>query len=147
MIGMGNYARQDDGIGLRVVEHIVDNNLDSTFIAVEAGNDGLSVLNCFSADTEKILIVDCALIDIQPGDYRMFDVDEAFSRKEIAGISTHEGDIMKIVAMGRALGYYMPPIRIFAIQPESLEMDMELSGTLARRMPEYIEKVIKEINS
>jgi hydrogenase maturation protease len=145
LIGFGNYARQDDGIGLRVVEHIVDNGLDEGFQAIEAGNDGLSVLPYFADDTGKILIVDCGLMGLKPGECRIFDVNEVISRKETTGISTHEGDVVKLVALAEKLGCPVPPLRIMAIQPESMEMDSTLSDTLAAKFDQYIEMAIAEI--
>lgn len=145
LIGMGNYARQDDGIGLRIVEHIIDNHLDASFTAFEAHNDGLSILAHFVDDTEMILIVDCALIDKEPGDYLFFDVDDVDSKKLTGGISTHEGDILKIVGMAQELGYPIPRVRVLAIQPASLEMEMKLSPTLESRLEEYVTVAISEV--
>ncbi len=145
LIGMGNYAKQDDSIGLRIVEHIVDNELDKGFTAIEAGNDGLSVMGYFNEDVDEILIVDCALVDLAPGDYIIFDINDVESKKLVGSISTHEGDIMKVVEIARGVGYTIPPIKVFAIQPELMEMEMGLSSTLASRFDEYVEMVISEI--
>ena len=145
IIGMGNYAKQDDGIGLRIVEHITDNNLDDGFTAIEAGNDGLSVMGYFEEDTESILIVDCALVDLDPGEYVFFDVEDVSSQKLVGTISTHEGDILKIVEMARGLGCFIPAVRVMAIQPESMDLEMGLSLTLEDRLEEYVSKAISEI--
>lgn len=147
IIGLGNYAKQDDGVGLHILEQIVDNNLDEGFTAIEARNDGLSILNYFNEETEKILIVDCALVGLQPGEFMIFDINDATTQKQAGGISTHEGDIMKIVEMGKELGYKLPLIKVMAIQPEKLEMVMELSDVLKAKLPEYIEAAVKEIKS
>jgi hydrogenase maturation protease len=145
IIGMGNYAKQDDGIGLRILEHIVDNKLDEGFVAIEVKNDGLSVMGYLNEDTEKILIVDGALVDLAPGDYVVFDIEDVESKKLVGTISTHEGDILKIVELARGLGYAIPPIKVLAIQPESLEMEMSLSSTLEGRFDEYVDVAISEI--
>ncbi len=145
LIGMGNYAKQDDGIGLRIVEHIIDNNLDDGFTVIEAKNDGLSVMGYFTEDTESILIVDCALVDLEPGEYVFFDVEDVTSKKLVGTISTHEGDILKIVEMARGLGYSIPPVKVMAIQPESIDLKMGLSSTLEDRLVEYVNKAISEI--
>lgn len=145
IVGLGNYAKNDDGIGLRIVEHIVDNDLDDGFAAVELGNDGMHILNYFNEDTKKILIVDCALIDKQPGEFLIFAYDDVATKKQVGNISTHEGDIMKLVALGQELDYPIPEIRILAIQPDSLEMDMTLSECLTKNFQTYIDAAIKEI--
>ena len=147
IIGMGNYAKQDDGIGLRVVEYIIDNNLDDGFIAIEAGNDGLSVMGYFSEDTERILIVDCALVGLEPGESMILDVEDVDSKKLVGTISTHEGDILRIVELARGLGYAVPSVMVLAIQPESMEMEMSLTQTLEKKLEEYVKIAITEISS
>ncbi|MHC4873877.1 MAG: hydrogenase maturation protease [Planctomycetota bacterium] len=142
IIGLGNYAKQDDGVGLRIIEQIIDNNLDDGFTAIEARNDGLSILNYFTDET-----VDCALVGLEPGHYMIFDIEDATSQKQVEGISTHEGDIMKIAEMGKKLGYTVPPIKVLAVQPDKLEMEMELSDTLNARLSEYVDAAVQEIKS
>lgn len=145
IIGLGNYSKNDDGIGLRIIEHIVDHNLDKSFEAVEVGNDGLKALIYFQKDTEMILFVDCAMINMEPGEFRIFSPDEVNTRKITANISTHEGDIMKLIKLAEDIETPIPTIRIMAIQPESLEMDMRLSKTLADKMDEYVRSAVEEI--
>lgn len=145
MVGFGNYSKNDDGIGLRIIEHIVDNNLDKDFTAIEAGNSGMQLISYFNDGTERIVVVDCALMGARPGEYRIFSPDDAISKKVTDGLSTHEGDVMKLIQLARELNYTIPEIRILAIEPESLGMDMTLSATLTQRMPEYVEAAIREI--
>lgn len=145
IIGLGNYSKNDDSIGLRIVEHIVDNNLDTDFQAIEVGNDGMRLLNYFAPETEKILVLDCALMDKKPGDYVLFNPDEVSSRKQAGKISTHEGDILKIIDLAKQLDYPVPLIRCLAIEPKSLEMDMTLSGILQKKIEEYVQIAIEEI--
>lgn len=145
IFGLGNYAKNDDGIGLRIVEYIVDNDLDDGFAAIELGNDGMHILNYFNEDTEKILIVDCALLDKKPGEFLIFSYDDVATKKQVGNISTHEGDIMKLVSLGQELDYHIPEIRILAIQPDSLDMDMTLSECLTNQLKTYVDAAIDEI--
>ncbi len=145
LIGLGNYSKNDDGVGLRVVEAVVSGALDKGFEAIEAGNDGIKILTYFEPETERIVIVDCALMDIQAGEYKVFRPDDVVSNKITGRISTHEGDIMKIIELGKQLGCNIPDIRVLAIQPESLEMDSRLSPLLEKRLPEYVSVAVKTV--
>lgn len=147
VIGLGNYAKNDDGIGLRVVENIVDNHLDDDFDAIEIGNDGISLLTYFEESTDKILIVDCALMGKKPGEFLVFPYDDITTKKEVGNISTHEGDIIKLVELGVELEYPIPEILILAIEPDSLEMDMRLSDCLDSKLKDYVNAAIKAIKS
>ena len=145
VMGMGNYSKDDDGIGLHVIEYITANNLDDTFEAIEIANDGMKMLTFFTDETDKIVIVDCALMGKEPGHAEVFGVDDVNSVKNTTGITTHEGDILKLVSLAREVGYPVPDIRIVAIEPESLGLDMRLSKTLSDRLESYVELTLSEI--
>ena len=142
LLGLGNYARGDDGVGLHVVEYVWARGLDRDFQALELKNDGMQLLTLFEPGTDRIVVVDCAMIDRDPGDYLLFRPEDVTSRKAAEGISTHEGDVLKLVEMGRALGLPVPDLQLLAVQPESLEMEMQLSETVAARVPEYARAAI-----
>jgi len=145
VIGIGNYINNDDSIGLRVVEHIVDNNLDNDFDAIEIGNDGMQIMTYFTEQTKKIVIVDCVQMNKSPGDYLLFDVNDVESEKISGNISTHEGDMLKLIDLGKKLNYVIPPIMIFAVEPASIKAEMKLTQKLKDSIPLYSNEVIKEI--
>lgn len=147
IIGLGNYSKNDDGIGLRIVEYIVENNLQDGFEAFEVGNDGISLITFFNESTEKVLIVDCALMGKNPGEYLIFPYDSITTKKEVGNISTHEGDIIKLVELAIQLDHPIPEIIILAIEPESLEMDMTLSECLQNKFDEYVKAAIEAIKN
>lgn len=147
VIGLGNYAMGDDGIGLRVVEHIAGQGLDRDFDAVEVGNNGVQVLTYFTDDTEKLVIVDCADFGGAPGDFTVFSPDEVETRKVAGGVSTHEGDVLKLIALAEQLEQPVPPIRIVAIQPESIAMEMTISPALEARFGDYVDAAIREVQA
>ncbi len=145
VLGLGNYAMGDDSIGLRLVEHIADNALEDGFEAVEIGNNGMNVLTYFEPDTEKIVVVDAADVGREPGETLCFSPDEVESQKAVGNISTHEGDILKLIELACQIDQHIPPIRIVAIQPKSMAMSDTLSPELEQNFPTYIETIIKEV--
>jgi len=130
---------------LRVVEHILDNDLDREFEAIEIGNDGAQVLTYFHEDVEKLLIVDSVLMSVKPGEYRVFKPDDVDSVKLVGGISTHEGDILKLIEMGKRLECHIPDITILGIQPASMDMEMSLSSELQANLETYVNTAIEQI--
>ncbi len=147
LLGLGNYAMGDDGIGLRIVEHIADNHLDDGFEAVEIGNNGMQVLTYFEPETDGVVIVDAADFGGQPGDWIAFGPEDVDSRKVVGTISTHEGDVLKLVQLARQIGQPVPPIRIVAIQPASMTMGDGLSAAVAARFADYVAVALKEVQS
>jgi len=147
LLGLGNYAMGDDSIGLRIVEHIAENNLESGFEAVEVGNNGMQVLTYFEPETDLIVVVDAAEIGEAPGTWKAFAPEDVESHKVVGNISTHEGDVLKLIELARKIDQPIPPIRIIAIQPKSMTMEDSLSPELEARFSEYIETVLTEIQS
>jgi hydrogenase maturation protease len=145
LIGLGNYAMGDDSIGLRVIEYVESKGMARGFEAIEAGNDGVRVLACFTEEVERVVIADCARMGLEPGEYRWLDPDDLESRKVTGGFSTHEGDIVKLLAMAREIGLPVPIVRILGIEPASTNAEMSLSPALQRRLPEYAGLAVREI--
>ena len=145
LLGLGNYAMGDDSVGLRLVEHIAEQELDKGFEAVEVANNGMLVLTYFREDTDLLLVVDAVCYGAEPGDYTIFSPDDVDTHKVTAGLSTHEGDILKLIELAKQIDQFIPPIKILAIEPASMEMDPNLSPALEARFEEYVQAALHEI--
>ena len=146
LVGVGNYTAGDDGVGLRVVEHVVANGLDRDFVAVDVSTDALSLVAYLNADTEAVLVVDAAHLGLAPGDFRFFSPDEVETQKELTGLSTHEGDVLKVLQLAREAGYPIPPLAIMGIEPSEMSGGMSLSQCLAERVPTYAAAAIEHLS-
>jgi len=144
IVGLGNYSMGDDGVGLRVIEWIEERGLARGFDALEAGNDGMRVLTLFREDVEKIVLVDCALMGRKPGEWAAFGPEDVETRKETGRISTHEGDMVRLIRWAVESGLHVPPVRFVAVEPETVSEGMSLSRTLSDRVPEYAAAAIRE---
>ncbi|NQU41134.1 MAG: hydrogenase maturation protease [Lentisphaerae bacterium] len=143
LLGLGNYAMGDDSIGLRLVEHIAEQCLDIDFEAIEVGNNGMLVLTYFTEETDLILVVDAVRFGGAPGDFTLFSPDEVDTQKVTGGISTHEGDILRLIELAKQIDQPIPPIRILAIEPSSMDIDQGLSPELESRFEEYVQAAVE----
>lgn len=138
LIGIGNYHGLDDSIGLRVAEHVGARSLDRGFTAIDLGGNLLDLVHYLGEGTERVLIVDSARLGLAPGDYRFFTPDEVISHKSPGGISTHEGDLLKVLEFAAALGEPLAPVTIMGIQPAEIRDEPGLTPTLESRFEEYV---------
>ncbi len=145
LLGLGNYAMGDDSVGLRIVEHIAEQGLDEGFEAVEVGNNGMLVLTYFQEETELLLVVDAVQFGGEPGDFTVFSPDEVDTQKVTGGISTHEGDILKLIELAKQIDQPIPPIKILAIQPASMDVDQGLSPELEMKFQGYVMAALHEM--
>lgn len=138
LIGIGNYTGFDDSIGLRVAEVVGEAGLDVGFRAIDLGGNILDLLHYIGEDAEQVLIVDSARMGLEPGAHAFFAPDAVETRKELAGFSSHEGDLVKVLEFAAALGGPLAPITILGIEPDEIRAEVGLSATLERRMDEYV---------
>lgn len=147
LAGFGNYIKGDDGIGLVITEYIQNHGLEKGFEIIYIGNDGMTFLSYLTEDIEKILVVDCALMGFDAGEYALFSPEEVESKKMLQNISTHESDVIKLIEMAKKLGQKIPSIKLLAIEPQSMNMGDGISETLQKRLDEYVKVAISEIQN
>ncbi len=145
IVGIGNYARGDDGIGLHLVEALSAREPAPDYVALELKNDALGLLSYLEPTTQRILVVDCVKMGDKPGNWRVFSPEEVTSVKQVALATTHNGDLLQILELARATGYTIPPLQILGIEPACMEPSMELSTTLQERFEEYLETALQTI--
>jgi hydrogenase maturation protease len=145
LVGVGSYMAGDDAVGPRVVEHVVANGLDRGFEAVDLSSDALSLVAYLNDDTEAVLVVDAAHLGLAPGDFRFFTPDEVETRKELTGLTTHEGDVLNVLAMAREAGYAIPRLAIMGIEPSETAPGASLSSRLAERVPAYAAAAVEHL--
>lgn len=138
LIGIGTYMGLDDSIGLRIAEAIAARGLESGFRAIELPGNLLDLLHYFGPETEDMLVVDSARMGLQPGECRFFSPDDVVTRKSLEGISTHEGDLMKVFEFARELGVAVPPITLLGIEPAEITGEIGLSPVLEARFEGYL---------
>ena len=135
----------DDAVGPRVVEHVVINGLERDFEAVDLSTDALRLVAYLNAETEALLVIDAAQLGLPPGDYRFFSPDEVETQKELSGLTTHEGDVLKVLELARDAGLPIPPVAIMGIEPYDMESGTELSECLGARVPAYAAAAIEHL--
>ena len=105
LVGVGGYLAGDDGVGPRVVDYVLENGLDQDLEAIDLSTDAVSLVAYLDDDTEAVLVVDAAHLGLAPGDFRVFSPEQVETRKELGGLTTHEGDVLKVLELAREAGY------------------------------------------
>jgi hydrogenase maturation protease len=142
LIGIGTYTARDDSIGLRIAETIAAEGLDRDFRAIDLGGNLLDLLHYLDEEAESVLVADSARMGLAPGGFAFFEPEQVSSTKALAGFSTHEDDLLKVLELARSLGQPLPPITILGIEPADVSPEVGLSPALERRFGEYIDAVL-----
>jgi hypothetical protein len=64
------------------------------------------------------------------------------SRKRVGTMSTHEGDLLKVLEFAVSLGEPLAPITIMGIEPAEVANEPGLSAPLAERFDEYVDAAV-----
>ena len=151
IFGLGNYSMFDDSIGIRVIEHISENNLeDESFRVIDLSANPINLFSYLTEDLEAFLIVDTALFDdCKYGETKSFGINDVISQKKNLHISSHEGDIIQTIIMAKELEYPLPDsskIRFLGIKPELIKDEFGISKSLDN-LQEYSKQAIELIKN
>jgi hydrogenase maturation protease len=146
VIGLGNTLMSDEGVGVRVVQRLLDfaGRFPSVDFA-EAGTGGMSILHLIRGK-DKAIFIDCARMSEEPGVIRKFTPQKIKSTKVLAHQSLHEADLIKVIDLAGQLGQCPAEIVIFGIEPQAVEPGCELSKILTDRFDEYVTTIRKELS-
>ena len=100
-------------------------------------------MHYLDAENELVLIVDSARMDAAPGEYAFFRPEQVVTRKQLAGVSTHEGDLLNVLELAAAMGGPLAPVTILGIEPAELGDGAELSPVIAERFDEYVTAAVE----
>jgi hydrogenase maturation protease len=149
VLGLGNVLLGDEGIGVRVVERLVDDQADGRLPAgarlVDGGTLGLSLLPLLD-DAEAVVMVDAVDLGLAPGSVVVLRDEELVARMGGA-ISVHQLGVGDLLAVARLRGTMPARASLVGVQPERMEIGLELSDAVAAAVPEAVRLASREITS
>ena len=146
LIGIGNVMRNDDGIGPRVIDYILEKELEEHFISLDFASNAWGILPLLNPETEKILCIDCACMGKAPGFAQFFSLDSVFYQDKQTAES-HESSIVQLINVAKQADYPIPAISIMGIEPTNVEFGQSLSACLEESIPDYAQQAIAFIQS
>jgi len=146
IIAIGNMTRGDDGIGAHIIEYILNQNLENNFQALDFSTNVWGILPLLTIQTKKILIIDCAYMQEQPGSSEIFPLDYINKRNQTS-LETHESSLQQLLEVARKADYPIPNISIMGIEPDKIDYDLSLSKKLEDKLIDYVQQAIKFIQT
>ena len=144
VLGVGNTLMSDEGVGVRVAERLVQNYLVPEEVQVlDGGTLGMDLLY-YMEGVPNLLIVDAIQANREPG-YLLRLADDAVPAFLSMKVSPHQIGVPDMLATARLRGTTPPNIVLWGVQPERIEIGLELSDTLAALVDTLVENVIREL--
>lgn len=153
VIGIGNNAMADDGIGIRIVEELKKRKLNSgrNVQILVLGPDPLKVL-LVGQDAGYTIFIDAVCLHSKgrPGEVKTFQKiplrDILKMYKKGSHGSLHQFGLLETLKLADALGYSVEG-ELFGIESEGIYPGEELSKDLEKRLPAIIDEIENEIVS
>jgi len=148
VIGIGNTLRADDGIGILLLEKIIERKKEfsKNIDFIDGGTGGISILPIFS-NYDIIVIVDAVHFGEKPGEFKWFKPNDVKSEKLPLEFTTHDNDFLKVIKLSKSISKKPKTFFIFGIQPADTSMRKNLSKILKQNLNLILDNLIEKIKS
>jgi hydrogenase maturation protease len=144
VLGIGNLIMSDDGVGVRVVQRLSEEySFPPEVEILDGGTLGLDLLPLLEG-LDRLLIVDAMETGGPPGTIARLTGDQiplAFETR----LSAHQMGLKDLLAVSRLLGNSVPEMVLLGVQPECIELGMELSPPVGAVLDTLVEMALREL--
>lgn len=144
LIGLGNLLLGDEGVGVHAVEALKKNyEFPEEIRLLDGGTLGLDLLHLIEG-VEKVLFVDAVDVKREPGTIAVIQGEDLPSLLE-PKLSLHHVGLSDLLFASGFLGTRPAEIVLVGIQPETMEIGLELSKTIQGRFDRLLETVLEKL--
>ena len=142
ILGIGNILCRDDGIGVHLVNQLMNEKLPADIHLVDAGVNTFDSLVYFE-DFQKVIILDALKGGQAPATiYNLTAKDiEDYDQNNL---SLHDVQILDLIKMAALLNKE-PQVVIYGIEPKDTSLGMDLSTELQNKFSDLVNYLKNEI--
>jgi len=140
VIGLGNSLRRDDGIGVIILESLLNNYKRSGIDYLNFGIASFDLMHRLQ-DYDLVLLIDGITAGLLAGELKIFNLEEVAFSREDSVVSTHELNLKDIFRLTHNLGI-KTKIYIAGIQVQ----DVSFGESLSQPLKENLEQITKQID-
>ena len=158
IVGIGNILMGDEGIGVRTVRALQDHDLPPGTGLFDGGTAFQALIGELEG-FDRLIVIDAIRGGEPPGTIYRFDLEELLEGTEDAemspghsvSVSLHDMGVIETLALERlverASGIHRIPanVVVVGIEPQRIELSIELSPTLKKRLPALVQTVLGEL--
>jgi len=144
LIGLGNLLLGDEGVGVHAVEALKKKyDFPEEVRLLDGGTLGLDLLHLIEG-MDRVLFVDAVDLKKKPGTIAVIQGEDLPSILE-PKLSLHHVGLADLLFASSFLGTRPAEIALVGIQPETLEIGLELSPTIKGRFDKLLETVLEKL--
>lgn len=147
IFGAGNLLLSDEGFGVHFIKHLEKHYrfLDDVEL-YDGGTLGIMVTHLLE-DADQVYLVDVVDAKGEPGDIFRYEKEEFLLGKLPVKMSPHQIGIQEVLTLSELRGRIPEKVSLFGVIPSSYEAGVELSPTLAAKLPGLAEMMIAELRA
>lgn len=145
VLGLGNILLGDEGVGVRVVERLLEQyDFPEGVRVMDGGTLGLDLLP-YVEDASRLLVVDAVQARKPPGTLVRMAGDEIPVFLDASKVSPHQEGLQDLLAVAVLKGYLPGEVVFWGVQVESLGVGLDLSDAVADQVEALAGKVLAEL--
>jgi len=146
VLGIGNTILTDEAAGVRAVELLEQRyRMPDNVLVIDGGTSGMEMIEDLS-NLDFLIVIDVVKTGAAPGTVVKIAGDEipVFFRRKL---SPHQIALPDVLASLELLDTMPKEIVVLGVEPISLELGMEMTETIAEKVPELVEMAAAELRS
>jgi hydrogenase maturation protease len=145
VLGLGNILLGDEGVGVRVVERLLEQyEFPEGVRVMDGGTLGLDLLP-YLEEASRLLVIDAVQARKAPGTLVRMAGDEIPVFLDVSKVSPHQEGLQDLLAVAVLKGYLPDEVVFWGAQIEALGVGLELSSAVAAQVDALVEKVLAEL--
>lgn len=144
ILGIGNTILSDEGVGVHAAEALREHYaLPEGVEVMDGGTAGMELLDALS-DLDLLLVLDAVKAHRPPGTLLCLTGAEVpvFFRSKL---SPHQVSICDVLASLDFAGHAPADLVLVGVEPESLELGLSMTATVASRVPEMVATAVAQL--
>lgn len=144
VLGIGNLVMSDDGIGVRVVQSLAERyRFPEQVTVLDGGTLGLDLLPQVG-EARRLVIVDAVDTGEAPGTLVRLTGEEIPLALETK-LSPHQMGLKDLLTVASLLGQAPQETVLLGVQPQSVEMALELTPPVQAQLAPLVVRVLDEL--
>ncbi len=144
ILGVGNRILSDEGVGIHVIERLTaEYEFSEEVLVLDGGTLGLDLLY-YLEGVENLLLIDAVQNDGTPGTLSRLEGDDVPAFMSIK-MSPHHIGIPDMLFAAKLKGIYPKNVVLIGVQPERLEIGLDLSPAVEARVETLVEQVLEQL--
>ena len=147
IFGAGNLLCSDEGFGVHFIQYLEKHyRFQDDVELYDGGTLGIMVTHLLE-EADRVFLIDVVDVPGEPGEVFRYEKEQFLLGRLPIKMSPHQIGIQEVLTLSDLRGRTPDQVSLFGIIPQSYDPGVELSSTLADKLPGLAELVVAELRA